>query len=224
MDIGEQDVEAAVAHEAQKLVAVAVDAEGVGEGERDLVAGLVRDLHGLAESFLRRRRIPEIAFEIDDARGAHRLRVDVVGREVLAGAEIGVHGALAVRRHQDEAAGGGGAVLGERHVVMHVDGLQVVGEELAGLVVLHLADEAGLDAEGGDARRRVGARAARDDHRRAHIAVELLGPRLVDELHGALVHLLLQQEGLVRMGEHVNDGVAEGKNVDAGLGHEPPGL
>ena len=60
--------------------------------------------------------------------------------------------------------------------------------------------------------------------RRAHIAVELFRPRLVDELHGALVDLLLQQEGLVRMGEHVNDGVAEGENVDTGLGHEPPGL
>jgi len=74
------------------------------------------------------------------------------------------------------------------------------------------------------ARRRVGARAARHDDRRAHVAVKLLGTGLVDELHGALVDLLLDEEGLVRMGEHVNDGVAEGENVDAGLGHEPPRL
>ena len=40
---------------------------------------------------------------------------------------------------------------------MDVDGLEVVGEEPAGLVVLDLADEAGLHAEGGDARGRVGA-------------------------------------------------------------------
>ena len=78
MDIGEEDVEAAVADQAEELVAVAVDAEGVRKRERDLVAGLVGDLHGLAEGFLGGRRVPEIAFEIDDGRG-RRWRVDVRG-------------------------------------------------------------------------------------------------------------------------------------------------
>ena len=144
------------------------------------------DLHRLAEGLLGRRRVPEIAFEIDDAGGAHRVRFHVVGGEVLAGAEIGVHGALAVRRHQDEAARGGGAVLGGRDVVMDVDGLQVVREELAGLVVLHLADEARLHPEGGSARRRVGAGAAGHDGGGAHVPIELLGALLVDELMAPL--------------------------------------
>jgi hypothetical protein len=107
---------------------------------------------------------------------------------------------------------------------MHVDGLQIVGEEAAGFVVLHLADEARLDAERRNARRRVGGRAAGHDDGRSHLAVELLGSRLVDELHGALVNVLLHQEGFIRMGEHVNDGVAERKHVDASLGHEQPRL
>jgi hypothetical protein len=107
---------------------------------------------------------------------------------------------------------------------MHVDGLEIVGEEAARLVVLHLADEACLDPERGHARRRVGRRAAGHDDGRAHIPVKLLGARLVDELHGALVHLLGLEEGFVRMGEHVDNGVAEGENVDAILGHEEPVL
>ena len=44
-------------------------------------------------------------------RGGRDLRfVDIGRRQVLRGAEIGVHGALAVRRHQDVGAAGGGAI------------------------------------------------------------------------------------------------------------------
>ena len=69
--------------------------------------------------------------------------VDVVRGEVLAGAEIGVHGALAVRRHQDEAARGRRPVGRGRHVEVDADRAQIVAEEPAELVVLDLADEAG---------------------------------------------------------------------------------
>ena len=52
VDVGEQDVEAAVADQPQELVAVAVDAEGVREGQRDLVAGLVGDPTALRKASL----------------------------------------------------------------------------------------------------------------------------------------------------------------------------
>ncbi len=65
--IGEQDVDLAVAQQLPEAVAVAVDAECVGQGEGDLAAGgmgrLDRGLHRRA----RLGRIPQIAFEVDDA-------------------------------------------------------------------------------------------------------------------------------------------------------------
>ncbi|MFX8195593.1 hypothetical protein ABTL19_19390, partial [Acinetobacter baumannii] len=83
--VGEQDVDAAVPHEAEELVAVAAHAERVREGQRDGVARLMGELRGLAERVLGGRRIPELALEIDDAGRAHERLVDIVGRQALAG-------------------------------------------------------------------------------------------------------------------------------------------
>ena len=73
------------------------------------------------------------------------------GREVLRGAEIGVHGALAVRRHQDVGAAGGGAIRCRLGLEGDAGGADVVGVEGADLVGLDLADEGGAGAEAGDA-------------------------------------------------------------------------
>src|SRR5690606_37522038 len=57
--VGEDDVDLAVAHQRQELVAVAVDAEGIGQRDGNPAAGAVGDVGSLDEGLLGGRRIPE---------------------------------------------------------------------------------------------------------------------------------------------------------------------
>ena len=108
------------------------------------------------------------------ADGRDRVGIDVGGMQVLRGAEKGVHGALAVRRHHHVAARGRRAVGGRRRVEGDAGGADVVGEGAAELVVLDLADEGRARAEARDADDGVGGRAAGNLHRRAHRVVDRL--------------------------------------------------
>src|SRR5947207_6978225 len=66
----------------------------------------MRDLGGLAEGLLGVRRIPQITLEVGDRRAGDDIGIDVVGMQVLRGAQIGIHRALAVRRDEDVGARG----------------------------------------------------------------------------------------------------------------------
>ena len=160
------------------------------------------------------RRIPQIALEIDDAGRRDRVGVDVVRMQVLRGAEIGVHGALAVRRHQHVAARRRGAVRRRRRVEGDAGGADVVPEHAAEFVVAHLADEGRARAEARHPDDGVRRRAARDLDRRSHGVVDRRRARLVDQRHAALVHALLDQEVVVGAREHIDDGVADAEHVE----------
>ena len=173
----------------------------------------MRDARGLDEGFLGVLRIPEIAFEIDDA-GRRDLRVvDVSGVKILRGAEIGVHGALAVRRHQDVGAAGGGAAFRRLGLEGRAGGADVVGVETADLVVLDLADEGRAGAETGDADDGVGAGAAAHLGRRAHVLVDRGRAGLVDQRHAALGHAVAGEKTLVGLHQHVENRIADPENV-----------
>ena len=135
------------------------------------------------------------------------------GRQILRGAEIGVHGALAVRRHQDVGAAGGGA--GARGLGLESDagGADVVGIEGADLVGLDLADEGGAGAEAGDADDGVGAGAAAHFGRRPHILVDGGRAGLVDQRHAALGHAVAGEKALVGLHQHVENRIADPENV-----------
>ena len=146
--------------------------------------------------------------------GGRDLRfVDIGRREILRGAEIGVHGALAVRRHQDVGAAGGGAGFSGLRLEGDAGGADVVAVEAADLVVLDLADEGGAGAEAGEADDGVGAGAAAHLGRRAHVAVDRRRPRLVDQRHAALGHAVADQKALVGLHQHVENRVADPENV-----------
>ena len=140
-------------------------------------------------------------------------RVDICGRQVLRRAEIGVHGALAVRRHQDVGAAGGGAVRGRLGLEGDAGGADVVGVEAADLVVLDLADIGGAGAEAGDADDGVGGRAAGHLGRRAHVAVDRGRAGLVDQRHAALGHAVASEKALVGLHQHVENRIADPENV-----------
>src|SRR5262249_50604207 len=140
--IGEHEVHGAAADEIEELRAITIDAECVRQSKGDVALGGVGDLRRLEESFLRVRWIPEITLKIDDLSSSNGVCVDVVRMQVLRGAEVGIHGALAIRRDQYVATccrrAGGCRWRRKRDP----GGTNVVGKDAAELVVLDLADEA----------------------------------------------------------------------------------
>ena len=211
--IGEDQVDRAVLHQLDELAAIAIDAERIRQGQRDLAAGVMRDCRGLHKGVLGAFGVPEIAFEIDDLRGRDLRGVDVGGRQVLRGAEIGVHGALAVAGHQDVGAAGRGTARRRLGLERHAGGADVVAVEPADLVVPDLADIGGAGAEAGEADDGVGGRAARHLRRRSHVAIDRGGARLVDQRHAALGHAVTAKEFLVRLHQHVEDRIADPEHV-----------
>ena len=129
-----------------------IDAERIGKRQGHLPPGLGGDTCRLPEGGLGLGPVEQIALQIDDARRGDEFRIDLAATELRADAQERVHGALAVRRHQDEGAGCRLAALGGgRRREGHAGGANVVAEHAAELVVGGLADEARLAAERGDA-------------------------------------------------------------------------
>ncbi len=130
--------------------------------------------------------VPQIAFHVGDLGGSRPRQVDVSDGQVHAGAEIGVHGALAIGRHQDEGAGRGGTLGRGARVEAHTLRPHVMSEDGAQLILLDLAEIGGLAAEGRNAGGGVAGRPAGDLDRLPHVGIELFGARLVDQVHRAL--------------------------------------
>ena len=73
--VGKEDVDPAPVEQLVETVAVSIDAEDVGQGEGDLSSRFARDLDCPDHRVTRRFRIPQIAFEVEDRRGADLLLV-----------------------------------------------------------------------------------------------------------------------------------------------------
>ena len=194
---------------------MAVDAEGIGQSEGNLGAGLLRKPRRLLEGVLGLVAVEQIALEIDDARRLDERGIDVGGSEMHARAEKRVHGALAVRRHEDEAARGGLAVVGRRGVVGDAERADVVAEDAAELVGGDPADEAAFRPERGKAGDGVGSRASGALDGRAHGLIEPAGFAGRDQAHEALGEVVLGEKGVVTAGDDVDDGVADAHHVVA---------
>ena len=136
-----------------------------------------------------------------------------VGRERLTGAEERVHRALAVRRHENQAARGRGAVGGRRRVESDTGLADVVREFAPRGVFLDLADESRDAPQAREARHGVGGRAAGNNRRRAHRRIKFSGPRFVDERHRAFAQSGLQQIVVLGARDRVDDGVANAQNI-----------
>lgn len=90
----------------QEVVAVALDAEGVGEGDRHPTARALRGPHGLLEGGDAVRPVEAVALEEDPLGRGHLGLVDVGGSEEFRDAKIGRHRPLAVRGDEHHAAPG----------------------------------------------------------------------------------------------------------------------
>ncbi len=179
----------------------------------------MRDGGGGAEGFLGLGRIEQISLQIEDAAAGDRRPVHVGGAEPHGSAEERAHGALRVRGDQDEAPPGGRPGGGPWGVVAHAGRAQVVTEDLSELIVAHLAHVVRAAAERRHAHHRVGRRAARDLDARAHRVVEGARPILVDEMHGPLHQALPLDQALLRLAQHVHQGVADAHHVELAASH-----
>ena len=177
------------------------------------------DFHGPAHGAARLFRIPEIAFEIEDAGAGDQLVVERGGRQELACAEEGVHRALAIGRHKDKAARGRRVAGTGRGVEIDADGADVMAEDLAQLVGRDLANEGALRAQRGHAGQRIGRGTARNLGRAAHGVVEFLRPIGVDQGHPALGKAQLLDQIVCAGSHHIDNGIADGEDVVTGLGH-----
>ena len=146
-----------------------------------------------------------------------------------AGAQIGQHGALGVRRDQNQAIGRGRAVFGRGRIEMHAQGPDVVGEDAPEGIVLDLAGEGAFGAQARHHGDGVGGGPAGAFHGRAGLVIDRRGLGLVDQGHRTLGQALAFQEGVIGLGQNIDNGVADADNVETGIGHEslfqliPPG-
>jgi hypothetical protein len=93
-------------------------------------------------------------------------------------------------------------------------------EHGAQLIVGDLAYERAFVAERCNACQRIGCRAPGNLAPRSHAPVKLLGPLGVDQPHRPLLIAFAIEEGVVDAGDDIDDGVADGEDVEAGVGHE----
>src|SRR5690606_25059407 len=92
--------------EAEEIMAVAVDAERVGEREGDAVPRVMRILRGGDEGGLGLRPVIEISLQVRYLRRGDQIAIDIFGFKLDAGAEKRVHRTLRIGRYQDQAAPG----------------------------------------------------------------------------------------------------------------------
>ena len=86
-------------------------------------------------------------------------------------------------------------------------------------IVLDATDEGRAGTEARHPHDGIGRGASGDLHRRPHGVVDAPSPRLVNQLHGALVHLLLAEEIIVGVRDHVDDGIADAEDIKTSCGH-----
>ena len=166
------------------------------------------------------RLVPQIAFEVGDLGAGDQLAVDVLRTQLGAGAEIGVHRPLRVGGDDDQAAAGRTARRSAGVPPKATPSETMSWRKMrAELVVLGLADEGAAAAQRGDGGDGVGGRAAGDLDRRAHRRVERLGALGVDQRHRSLVQAVADEEGVVGLRQHVDDGVADADHVVEAFGH-----
>jgi hypothetical protein len=146
--------------------------------------------------------------------------MDVIGPELDARPQIGLHRALRVRRDEDETARRRRLLRQGRCRERDARRADVVPEHRTQLVVAYLADIAGLAAQRGDAGGGIGGRAAGDLDARPHRRIEQLRLLGVDQRHRPLGEAIALEKIVIGFREHIDDRIANAHDVVIGLSHE----
>jgi hypothetical protein len=160
-------------------------------------------------------RVPQIALEIEKRGRCYLVAVERRCRQELRRAQKGVHRALRIGGDEDQAAGSRHLAVALRGCEFDAERADVVREHLAELVTRHLADETGAKPERGEASHGVGRRPAADLSTGRHVAVQTFGFLGIDQPHRAFHKLLGHEEILLDGDQHVDNRIADRKNVEA---------
>ena len=180
---------------------------------------------GAAERGLRGRRVEQITLQIQHGGAPDQRLVHIRLAERHAGAEIRVHRALPIRRHQDQAARGGGPALQRRRGEMHPRRRDVAPERLAQRIARDLAQIGHLRPQATPPPRRCWRPSRRCSRLPGGIVgIQRAGRRLVDQRHAPLVHGVLGQECLGRGRHHIDDRVADADDIVVGGGGSGHGM
>ncbi len=183
----------------------------IGQGKGDAPPLGPRNLDRAAHGAARLFRTPEIAFEEQSVAAADRILIQRVGGQAMAGRGRGLHRALAIGRHHDEAAPRGRAAV-RRSVERDVQIGHVPLEQPSEPVIAREPDEPAARAQRRRARQAVRRGTAGDFLDRAagcHCPGQRLGLAIGEQAHRALEHAAFGKEILAPLGKHVDDGVAE---------------
>jgi hypothetical protein len=148
------------------------------------------------------------------------LLVEIVGREQAGDAEVGVHRALGVRRDDDDAPTRRRGGVRRSGPEGHADGVEIVPEDGAQLVVGDLAEVRGAAAEAGEAAHRVGRRPTAHLDGGSERPVQVHGAVGVDQLHRPLDEPVVGEERVVGVGDDIDQGIADADHIELGLGHD----
>src|SRR5690606_21456664 len=149
--VGEDDVDRPRTHQIQELVAKAIDAERVRKRHGHLPTALMR--HGSAppDCFLRVGRIPEVTFKIGHLGSLRLVLFHILRPELGACAEVGVHGSLAIWRHEDHGARGGRKIAKRSRIECYALRANIMAVDIAELVLCDLSEIGGAPAQASQA-------------------------------------------------------------------------
>ena len=203
-------------HQTAEIAAVPVNAERVRQGDPGLATCGAAGAGGLEERLLARRLVEEIAFEEQEFGIARHVLGHVLRPQIGRDAQIGVHRALAIGGDEDHAARAGKFGPRDRRIrEIGTLGLQGPGVEAPQRIVAHPADESGLEPQIAAARQRVADRSARRLGAVLHRGIEHLGAFTLDQLHDALGDPHVIEEGIIGLGQHIDNGVADADHLIA---------
>lgn len=226
MLIGEEDVDART-DQLDEAGAEAIHKEGIGEREREPLARILHDADGRLQRLVGVQLVPEIALDVGDCGLREHLDVDVGHAEASGCAEERAHGALRIRRDVDQTATGRDRSRGgERGVEADPNRAEILGVDVAELVVTDLPDESCPCTEDRGDNRGVGRRTSGQLQEivavvqcpTRHIAVERHGTILIDQLHRALCQRMVRQEHVIRVSEDIDDRVTDRHDLMGGYG------
>ncbi len=203
-----------VLDERTEVVAMAVDAEAVGQRERHLPPGAMGDARGVTKGLLRVVAIEEIALHVEHPSGGDHTLVDVDRPQVGRHSEIGVHRPLSIGCHDDDAAPGRNAIEVSPGGEMNTDGTQVVPEHVTEIIGTDLPDVGRRTPETGHTTHGVGCRATAHLDGGPECSVQMQRPIGVDESHGSLDESLLLDEIVVSWRDHVDECIADTHDVE----------
>ena len=212
--IGEEDVDF-VLDESPEVGAMTIDAETVRQRQRHLTSGTVGDPRRVSEGLLGVVTVEEISLHVEDTTGRHHVFVDIGSAQIRRHAEVSVHGSLRIGCDHDDATTSGDVVEQTTGGEVHSDRVKIVTEDVTEIVGTDLADVGGSSAETGDAAHGVGRRATAHLDRRPECPVQMEGPFGVDESHRTLGERLTFDEGVVGVGDDVDQSITDADHVES---------